>query len=85
MTLFWIFLALVVLVLLIAFICFYMAFFVPKHGPVAMDDYTIPEGKIYEPYRESMVKWMKETRAMPHEDFYITSHDGLKLHGRYYE
>ena len=81
----WIFLVLAVLVLLISFICFYMAFFVPKHGPVALDDYTIPIGKIYEPYRESMVKWMKEVRAMPHEDFYITSHDGLKLHGRYYE
>ena len=85
MTLLWIFLALAVLVLLIAFICFFMAFFVPKHGPVAIDDYTIPDGEIYEPYRESMVKWMKEVRAMPHEDFYITSHDGLKLHGRYYE
>ena len=73
------------LVLLIAFICFHMAFFVPKHSPVAIDDYTIPEGEIYEPFRDSMVKWMKEVRAMPHEDFYITSFDGLKLHGRYYE
>ena len=85
MTMFWILLGCVALILLISFICFYMAFFVPKHGPVALDDYTIPSGKIYEPYRESMVKWMKEVRAMPHEDFYITSHDGLKLHGRYYE
>ena len=81
----WIFLAVLLLVLLTAFICFYMAFFVPHHAPVAIDDYTIPKGEIYEPYRESMVKWMKEVRAMPHEDFYITSHDGLKLHGRYYE
>jgi hypothetical protein len=81
----WIFLVLAVLVLLISFICFFMAFFVPKHAPVALDDYTIPTGEIYEPYRESMVKWMKEVRAMPHEDFYIKSHDGLKLHGRYYE
>ena len=81
----WILLAVLLLVLLTAFICFYMAFFVPHHAPVAIDDYTIPKGEIYEPYRESMVKWMKEVRAMPHEDFYITSHDGLKLHGRYYE
>ena len=81
----WILLAVLLLVLLTAFICFYMAFFVPHHAPVAIDDYTIPKGEIYEPYREAMVKWMKEVRAMPHEDFYITSHDGLKLHGRYYE
>lgn len=81
----WSLLALIVLVLVVAFICFYMAFFVPKHGPVAMDDYTIPKGEIYEPFREQMVQWMKEVRALPHEDFYITSFDGLKLHGKYYE
>lgn len=81
----WSLLALIVLVLVVAFICFYVAFFVPKHGPVAMDDYTIPKGEIYEPFREQMVQWMKEVRALPHEDFYITSFDGLKLHGKYYE
>jgi fermentation-respiration switch protein FrsA (DUF1100 family) len=32
-----------------------------------------------------MVKWMKEVRAMPHEDFYINAFDGKRLHGRYYE
>jgi len=85
MSVLWILLAVAVLVLLIAFVCFYMAFFVPKHSPVAMDDYTIPEGEIYEPFRDAMVRWMKDVRAMPHEDFYITSFDGLKLHGRFYE
>ena len=85
MTILWIFLAIVLLVLAIAFVCFYIAFFVPKHAPVAIDDYTIPDGEIYEPFREQMVAWMKEVRALPHEDFYITSFDGLKLHGKYYE
>ena len=85
MTILWILLAIVLLILVITFVCFYMAFFVPKHEPVAIDDYTIPDGKIYEPFREQMVQWMKEVRAMPHEDFYITSFDGLKLHGKYYE
>ena len=81
----WILLAIAVLILLIAFVCFYMAFFVPKHSPIAMDDYTIPDGEIYEVFREQMVQWMKEVRAMPHEDFSITSFDGLKLHGKFYE
>lgn len=85
MTVVWILLALAALVLLIAFVCFYMAFFVPKHGPVRADDYTIPEGEIYEPFRADMVKWMKEVRAMPREDLYIRSRDGKTLHGRYYE
>lgn len=81
----WILLGCIVLILLIAFVCFYMAFFVPKHEPVAIDDYTIPDGEIYEVFREQMVQWMKEVRAMPHEDFYITSFDGLRLHGKFYE
>lgn len=85
MSIVWIFAALAALVLLAAFLCFYLTFFVPRHAPVAIDDYTIPEGEIYEPYRDVMVNWMKEVRAMPHEDFYITSFDGLKLHGRYFE
>ena len=85
MIVFWILLAIVAAVLMIAFVCFYLAFFVPKHGPVAADDYTIPEGEIYEPFRDQMTRWMKEVRAMPHEDHFITSFDGLRLHGRFYE
>lgn len=81
----WIISALLLLILLASFICFYITFYVPKHGPISIDDYTIPEGEIYEVFREQMVGWMKEVRAMPHEDFYITSADGLRLHGRYYE
>lgn len=85
MVIFFILLAIVLLILLIAFGCFYLAFFVPKHGPIGPDEYPIPEGEIYEPFRERMVKWIKETRKLPCEDFYIESYDGLKLHGRYYE
>lgn len=85
MTLLWILLTLAVLAAAVAFICFYIAFYVPNHAPIPADDYTIPPGKIYEPFREQMVAWMKEVRAMPCENFYITSFDGLKLHGRFYE
>ena len=81
----WALLAVAALALLISFICFYMAFFVPKHGPVDPNEYPIPDGEIYEPFRDKMVNWMKQTRQLPYEDFYITSFDGLKLHGRYYE
>ena len=69
----WVLAAVLLLVLLTAFICFYITFYVPKHSPIAMDDYTIPEGEIYEVFREQMVGWMKEVRAMPHEDCWITS------------
>ena len=85
MIILWIVLGTLVLVLLSAFICFYIAFFVPKHGPIGDDEYPIPDGEIYEPFRDRMVKWMKETRQLPREDFWIESFDGLKLHGRYFE
>ena len=85
MALIWFFLAMVCLLLLIAIICFCITFFVPSHKPIGSDEYPTPPGKVYEPFRDRIVMWMKETRKLPSEDFYIQSFDGLKLHGRYYE
>ena len=73
------------LTLLIAYICFYIAFYVPRKTEENAEDISIPEGEIYEPYRDQMTKWIKETRSLPHEDVSITSFDGLKLGGKYYE
>lgn len=72
-------------VLLIAYICFRMAFYVPKNRPVETEEYPIPDGEVYEPYREQMTNWIREVRSLPHEDMDITSFDGLTLRGRYYE
>lgn len=74
-----------VLVLAVCLVCFRLAFYVSKKDRTPTEEFPIPQGKIYEPYREQMVAWMKEVRAMPSEDFYIRSFDGLKLHGKYYE
>lgn len=68
----------------VAYICFRIAFYVPDRDPNAELD-SIPKGEIYEPFREQMEKWTKETKVMPHEEFCITSFDGLKLFGKYYE
>ena len=76
---------LILLILLIAWICFYMAFYVPKRSKENKEEFPIPEGEIYEPYREQMIDWMKELRAMPHKDVQIRSFDGLLLQGKYYE
>lgn len=85
MVILYILLTLAAIVLLIAYICFRMAFYVPKQYIIGPEDYPIPEGKIYEPYREQMVAWMKEVRAMPCRECQIRSHDGLKLRGKLYE
>ena len=89
MDIFWILAALcgavLLAVLIIAYICYRMAFYEPDRKPQSEDAFDIPKGRIYEPFRESIINWTLETRAMPREDMYITSFDGLKLHGRYYE
>lgn len=73
------------LALLTAYVCYRMAFHISKKQKMQKEEYPIPVGKIYEPYRDSMIQWIKEVRAMPHEDVAIRSFDGLTLHGRFYE
>ncbi len=73
------------LLLLVAYMCFRMAFYVDRKEKQDKEEYSIPEGKIYEPYREQMVQWMKECRALPQEEIKISSFDGLTLYGKYFE
>ena len=87
-TLFWILGAVAAVALLLFIIvvyCFFKCFYMPPRKPLGEDEYPIPPGKVYEPFRERMIKWMKEMRSTPCEDVWITSFDGLKLHGRYYK
>ena len=85
MTLIWILLALAVVVLLVSFGCYRFAFYAADRKPLPVDAIELPEGKIYEPYREVMTRWIKEARAMNPEAVEITSFDGLKLQGKFYE
>lgn len=78
-------LALLLMVLGIAYACFRMAFLAKKEPPASPDDYPLPPGEIYEPYRDQMIQWMKEVRAMERQDFSITAFDSLTLWGSYYE
>ncbi len=74
----------VMLTILAAYICFRMAFYNPKpKGP--KEEYPTPKGVIYDPFREQMIGWIKDARALPSEDCSITSFDGLTLRGKYYE
>ena len=76
---------LVILSLLTAFICFRMVFYSKKRKTLGPDEYEIPNGDIYEVYRDDMIAWTKEIRSMPHEDLEVRSFDGLTLRGKYYE
>lgn len=85
----WIPLAIVALaaaaVLIGSYICFRMAFYVPEKNKKPKGEFDIPQGRIYEPYRDQIVDWIKQTRALPCEPMTITSFDGLQLQGTYYE
>ena len=87
MVAFWIIVGIVATVAAIlligTYICFMMAFYSKKRVP--SEEYRIPDGEIYEPYRDIMVGWMKEARNMPFKEYSITSFDGLTLWGKYYE
>lgn len=80
MTVLWVVLGLAIITLLISYVCFRMSFLVVKRSKA-----EIPPGKAYEPYRPVLKKWMEEARKMPCEEMEITSFDGLKLRGKYYE
>lgn len=86
MTLVWILLGveafLAAAVLITAYVCFYRIFYSPRR---VEDPYAIPEGEIYEPYRDMMVGFIKEAEALPHRSVSIRSFDGLTLRGNYYE
>lgn len=72
-------------VLLIAYGCFRFVFCVRKGKKPDPDAIVLPKGKIYEPHYEDMTRWILEARQLPHEDVCITSRDGLKLTGKFYE
>lgn len=85
MILLWILLILAALTLLVSYICFYMAFYVPEKNKKPKTEYDTPQGAAYDPFREDMVGWIKQVRQMQHEDVQITTFDGLVLKGKYYE
>ena len=89
MDVFWILLGiatfLTAITLILAYICFRMAFYASRKRPAYDDVLDLPQGDIYVPYRNFMESCAREVRAMPYEEFRITSHDGLKLYGRYFE
>ena len=73
------------LAVLLALICFLKVFYSPKRKPLGEDEYHFPPGKVYEPYYEELLAWMRDLRTRPHEDVSIASFDGLTLRGKYYE
>ena len=74
--------AVTALAVAISYISFRVVFYVPAKDK----NKTLPiKGKSYDPYRATMRKMLQDARALSYEDCWTTSHDGLKLHAKYYE
>lgn len=74
---------LTILTLLTSAVCFFKVFYAFRQK--RREEYPIPPGKEYEPYREQMIQWIKQTRAMLHTVHYITSYDGKRLRAKFFE
>ena len=73
----------VIAALAAATVCFFKIFY--SFRVKTEDEFPIPNGKAYLARREQLVSWVKGARELPHTDVSITSFDGLKLCGKYYE
>ena len=76
---------LALLVLITSFVCFCMTFYTSRRNEPDAEESPVPPDKVYEPFREQILTWIRETRALPRQSVEITSHDGLRLTGFYYE
>ena len=74
---------LILIVLITSYICFRMTCYVKRSKE--LKEYSFPEGSMYEPFTGEMIEAIHDALAMPHEKFQITSFDGLKLQGYYFE
>lgn len=66
-------------------VCFFMTFFATKKIRKPKEEHPTPPQSFYDPYRAQMIEWQKAVRRMEHKSYTIVSHDGLTLHGKFYE
>lgn len=83
MSIFWIVGALALMVLLVSWLCFRMAFLADRSKETDM--MALGGGEIYRPYQQMINGWIQENKGLVKEEMEITSFDGLTLHGKYYE
>ena len=74
---------LILAVLIGAYVVYRMAF--ARNDKVIGTPLDFPDTEFYTPYAQEMTKNIQIFLDIPYEDVYITSHDGLKLHGKFYE
>lgn len=81
MTIAGILLIIAVILLIISYICYRIAFFSPVKNREAIPETKGPQ---FDPHKATMRRIFTQLAARDYEDVTITSHDGLKLAGKYY-
>lgn len=76
------FVLLLLFVLIGAFLCYHLAFSVSKKR--IGDAHHLPKGEQYDTVHDESIAMIDRILALPYEDVWITSYDGLRLHGKYY-
>lgn len=73
------------IVLISSYVCFVMVFKTKKRKVLGKNEYDLPPGEIYELFYPQMKMWVDSIRSMDRKQVEITSFDGIKLRGYYYE
>ena len=73
---------LVVIILIIAFVCYRLVFY--NANILEHDPYVVPPGEQYDQKAEQLLKAVAALDALPYQQVYTTSHDGIRLAARYY-
>ncbi len=69
----------------VTLVCYFRMFHSKPRRVLGEDEIAIPEGDIYEVFREDMVGWTKMIRAYPYKEYAIQSFDGLTLRAKFFE
>lgn len=77
-----VFFLLLLLIVVASYICFRLAFSVPKKAPDAI--FEMPSSRQYAPYAEATGQMIRDALVIPYEPVTISSFDGRKLFGKYY-
>lgn len=75
----------IILFFSLTYFCFILTFHVNRKKEKKQDEFKLPPGNVYLPFKETIINAMKDAKKRESKDFYTTSFDGLKLHGKYYE
>ncbi len=73
---------LLAVILVVSYIAFRIGLYYPLPHPD--EPHQIPKSRQHMAYKNRILSMVREMEALPCEEVYITSHDGLRLFGRYY-